>query len=159
MDAVSSLDESLGDEESSSSVVEGAPNAVVSLLSRLKSRRARVALQRKEKSRLILLQASVLVVDQQLLNRRALQPIRELKNSQMSPYVFWTGNYSATLEWWRRNCGDIQTWSSCAQKVMLVQPSSAASELVILQASFLEQQDNSLQDYIEPSLMYQYNKH
>ena len=37
VDAVSSLDsESLGDEESSSSVVEGAPNAVVSLLSRLK---------------------------------------------------------------------------------------------------------------------------
>ena len=39
VDAVSSLDESLGDEESSSSVVEGAPNAVVSLLSRLKSPR------------------------------------------------------------------------------------------------------------------------
>ena len=37
VDAVSSVDESLGDEESSSSVVEGAPNAVVSLLSRLKS--------------------------------------------------------------------------------------------------------------------------
>ena len=32
VDAVSSLDESLGDKESSSSVVEGAPNAVVSLL-------------------------------------------------------------------------------------------------------------------------------
>ena len=39
VDAVSSLDESLGDEESSSSVAEGAPNAVVSLLSRLKSLR------------------------------------------------------------------------------------------------------------------------
>ena len=37
VDAVSSLDESLGDEENSSSVAEGAPNAVVSLLSRLKS--------------------------------------------------------------------------------------------------------------------------
>ena len=37
VDAVSSLDESLGDEKSSSSVAEGAPNAVVSLLSRLKS--------------------------------------------------------------------------------------------------------------------------
>ena len=36
VDAVSSLDESLGDEESSTSVAEGAPNAVVSLLSRLK---------------------------------------------------------------------------------------------------------------------------
>ena len=65
------------------------------------------------------------------------------------------------LEWWRRNCEDIPTWSSCARKVLLVQPSSAASERVfsILQASFHEQQDNSLQDYIESSLMYQYNKH
>ena len=63
VDAVSSLDESLGDKESSS----------------------------------ILLQASVLVVDQQLLNRRPLQPIRELKNSRMSPCTLRTGNYSATL--------------------------------------------------------------
>ena len=39
VDAVSSLDESLGDEKSSSSVAEGAPNAVVSLLSRLESPR------------------------------------------------------------------------------------------------------------------------
>ena len=37
VDAVSSLDETLGDEESSSSVAEGVPNAVVSLLSRLNS--------------------------------------------------------------------------------------------------------------------------
>ena len=36
---VDAVDESLGDEESSSSVAEGAPNAVVSLLSRLKSSR------------------------------------------------------------------------------------------------------------------------
>ena len=97
VDAVSSLDESLGDEESSSSVAEGAPNAVVSLLSRLKSPRPSDFVRKTEKSRLILLQASVLVVDQQLLNRRVLQPIRELKNSRMSPYAFRTGNYSATL--------------------------------------------------------------
>ena len=37
VDDVSSLDVSLRDEERSSSVAEGAPNAVVSLLSRLKS--------------------------------------------------------------------------------------------------------------------------
>ena len=39
VDAVSSLGESLGDEESSSSVAEGAPNTVVSLLSRLSNPR------------------------------------------------------------------------------------------------------------------------
>ena len=67
VDAVSNLDKSLGDEESCSSVVEGARNAVVSLLSRLKSP-CLSDFARKKKSRLILLQASILVVDQQLLN-------------------------------------------------------------------------------------------
>ena len=65
------------------------------------------------------------------------------------------------LEWWRRNCGDLPIWSACARKVLLVQPSSAASERVfsMLKASFHDQQDNSLQDYIKSSLMLQYNDH
>jgi hypothetical protein len=37
---------------------------------------------------------------------------------------------SCPLEWWKRNSGDIPTWSACARKVLLVQPSSAASERV-----------------------------
>ena len=63
------------------------------------------------------------------------------------------------LEWWRRTSADIPTWSACARKVLLIQPSSAASERVfsMLKASFHEQQDSSLQDYIESSLMLQYN--
>ncbi len=42
-----------------------------------------------------------------------------------------------------------------------MQPSSAASERVfsILKASFEEQQDSALQDYVEASLMLQYNHH
>ena len=65
------------------------------------------------------------------------------------------------LEWWKRSCGDLPTWSACARKVLLVQPSSAASERVfsMLKASFHDQQENSLQDYIESSLMLQYNGH
>ena len=45
--------------------------------------------------------------------------------------------------------------------VLLMQPSSAAAERVfsLLKNSFGEQQDNSLQDYIECSMMLQYNKH
>lgn len=65
------------------------------------------------------------------------------------------------LEWWRMTSSEIPTWSACACKLLLVQPSSAASERVfsILKASFHEQQDNSLQDYIKTSVMLQFNKH
>ena len=46
------------------------------------------------------------------------------------------------------------------RKIILIQPSSAAAERVfsLLKASFNERQDGSLQDYIESSLMLQYNK-
>jgi len=60
------------------------------------------------------------------------------------------------LKWWKQNVTNLPKWSSAAQKVFLVQPSSAASECVF---SFLEayQQDLALQDYIQASLMLQYN--
>ena len=65
------------------------------------------------------------------------------------------------LEWWRRNGEEIPNWSVAAHNVLLVQPSSAAAERAfsLLKASFHEQQDNSLQDYIESSLMLQFNSH
>ena len=65
------------------------------------------------------------------------------------------------LEWWKRNAGALPHWSQAAKKVLLLQPSSAAAERVfsLLKNTFGEQQDNSLQDYIECSLMLQYNKH
>ena len=46
-----------------------------------------------------------------------------------------------------------------SQKILLLQPSSAASERVfsLLKSTFGDQHDNSLQDYIECSLMLQYN--
>ena len=64
-----------------------------------------------------------------------------------------------TLPWWINHSEDLPNWSSAAQMVVLVQPSSAAVEIVfsILKASFGHLQDNSLQDYIESSLMLQYN--
>ena len=50
-------------------------------------------------------------------------------------------------------------WVSALQKILLIQPSSAASERVfsLLKASFSEQQECALQDYIEASVMLQYN--
>ncbi len=64
------------------------------------------------------------------------------------------------LKWWKQNAPELPYWADAAQKVLLVQPSSAASERVfsLLKASFNEQQDSTLQDYLESSLMLQYNK-
>ena len=65
------------------------------------------------------------------------------------------------LTWWKKHSVHLPNWSSAARKVALVQPSSAAAERVfsILNSTFGAQQEQSLQDYIESSLMLQYNKH
>ena len=65
-----------------------------------------------------------------------------------------------TLSWWKGHSHDLPYWSAAAQNVILVQPSSATSERVfsLLKASFGPQQDCSLQDYVESSLMLQFNK-
>jgi hypothetical protein len=64
------------------------------------------------------------------------------------------------LDWWKMNMNYLPKWVSALQKVLLIQPSSAASERVFsqLKASFTEQQESSLQDYVESSIMLQYNK-
>ena len=66
----------------------------------------------------------------------------------------------APLDWWERHVHNLPHWSAAVRKIVLVQPSSAAAERVfsILKASFNEQQDGALQDYLEVSLMLQYNK-
>lgn len=63
------------------------------------------------------------------------------------------------LHWWKNNADSLPIWASCAQKILSVQPSSSAAERVfsIINASFHDQQDNALQDYIEASVMLQYN--
>lgn len=63
------------------------------------------------------------------------------------------------LEWWKQHASSLPNWASAACKVFLVQPPSATSERVffLLRASFGEQQDSTLQDYVETSLMLQYN--
>ena len=64
------------------------------------------------------------------------------------------------LEWWKINAPELPCWSAAVRKVLLVQPSSAAPERVfsLLKVNFGDQQEHTLQDYIEASLMLQYNK-
>ena len=63
------------------------------------------------------------------------------------------------LEWWKHHSSDLPMWASGFRKVALFQPSSAAAERVfsLLSNSFGKQQENSLEDYIQLSVMMQYN--
>ena len=63
-----------------------------------------------------------------------------------------------TVEWWSRNEQDLPHWSSVAQKVLLLQASAAAERVFsIISSSFSDQQQNSLEGYVEASVMLQYN--
>ena len=63
------------------------------------------------------------------------------------------------IEWWKRHEEDLPQWSKCCKMLLLIQPSSAAAERVfsILTNSFNYRQEGSLRDYIETSVMLQYN--
>ncbi len=64
-----------------------------------------------------------------------------------------------TTNWWKNHSNDLPQWSSIFKLIILIQPSSASAERVfsILQSSFQSQQESSLEDYIELSVMMQYN--
>ncbi len=61
------------------------------------------------------------------------------------------------LTWWKLNSTHLPSCSAATLQVLLIQPSSAASEKVFspLANSFKDQQLSSLQDYVEASLMLQ----
>ena len=64
------------------------------------------------------------------------------------------------IEWWRMNSASLPKWSAGVRQKPLIQPSSAAAERVfsLLTSSFTEQQIHSLNDYVEASIMLQYNQ-
>lgn len=64
------------------------------------------------------------------------------------------------IDWWRINSEHLPKWSACVKQILLIQPSSAAAERVfsLLTSSFTEQQIHSLNDYVETSIMLQYNE-
>ena len=63
-------------------------------------------------------------------------------------------------QWWKNNELQLPNWSAAENKAIVVQPSSAAAERVfsLLNNSFGSRQTNSLEDYIEGTIMLQYNK-
>lgn len=69
-------------------------------------------------------------------------------------------NEEQKVKWWHRQEERLPRWATAVKQVPLIQPSSAAAERVfsILKASFNEQQDRALVDYIQANVMAQYNK-
>ena len=83
--------------------------------------------------------------------------------TELADYLAKAADVSADLdplELWERKAQYLPPWVAAGRNIVLVQPSSAAAERVfsLLKASFNERQDHALQDYLETSLMLQYNK-
>ena len=88
-------------------------------------------------------------------------PIVNGLKSELPKYLASAEDVSPAVDrvgWWRRHEEDLPNWSKGCKDVLLIQPSSAAAERVfsILNNSFNERQNRSLQDYIEASVMLQY---
>ena len=87
----------------------------------------------------------------------------ELKHELPTYMAIADGTSAVTdkLEWWKNHASELPKWSSGCRAILLFQPSSAAAERVysLLTYSFKEQQTHALEDYIETSVMLQYNKH
>ena len=64
------------------------------------------------------------------------------------------------LAWWKSHQHELPNWSKACKTALLTQPSSAAAECVfsLLNNSFKESQARALEDYIETSIMLQYNR-
>lgn len=66
---------------------------------------------------------------------------------------------SDSWPWWKSVARELPGWSSAIQKLVFVQPSSAAAERAfsMLTSMFGKQQHDALEDYIETSLMLRVN--
>ena len=91
-------------------------------------------------------------------------PLYLAKAVDVSPSIdalTWCRNYSSDLPFWSeatRTVVLIQPSSAAAERILLIQPSSAAAERIFsLVKNSFDAQDLRLQDYIEFSLMLQYN--
>ena len=86
------------------------------------------------------------------------QTILDSLKSEFPQYIAKAADTSPDVDiilWWLDHSEELPNWSIAVQMVALVQPFSSAVERVfsILKASFGHLQDNSLQDYVESSLM------
>ena len=99
-----------------------------------------------------------------LLNLPFITPTKlsELRE-EFPKYAVLTDEISSeysSLQFWNDNSSSVPKWSETAQNVFLLQPSSGAAERVfsVLNNTFGKRQLSTLEDYVEASVMLQYNK-
>ena len=63
------------------------------------------------------------------------------------------------IDWWKSHGEQFKTWLEAFKLILLVQPSSASAERVfsLLANSFSSRQESCLEDYVQLSVMLQYN--
>ena len=99
-----------------------------------------------------------------LQNLPFITPTRLLElRDEFPKYAVLTADLScdySSLKFWKDHELSIPKWSDAARNIFLLQPSSAAAERVfsVLNNSFGKKQLGSLEDYIETSVMLQFNK-
>ena len=91
------------------------------------------------------------------------KPIIDGLKAKLPTYLAATEDVSPEIDpiaWWKRHATELPKWAEAFRSVLLIQPSSAAVERVfsILQ-NIITQQQSSLEDYVELSVMLQYNSH
>ena len=80
-----------------------------------------------------------------------------IAKANYTPDVF--DDLTDTLPWWKATAQDLPCWAAAVQKMVFVQPSSAAAERVfsMLVTMFGDQQHEALEDYLEAALMLRIN--
>lgn len=68
-------------------------------------------------------------------------------------------NEDDKLAWWAAHSDALPHWAAVVKKILVIQPSSASAERAfsLLSNAFNSQQDSSLEDYLEASVMLRYN--
>ncbi len=89
-------------------------------------------------------------------------PVIEELKKELPLYLAQAEDVSPSVDpivWWRDHAYRLPHWSEACKLITLIQPSSAAAERVfsLLANSFNNTQESALEDYIETSVMLQYN--
>ena len=68
-------------------------------------------------------------------------------------------NEEEKLAWWAAHSDTPPHWAGAEKKLLVFQPTLASAERVfsLLKNVFNDQQDNTLEDYLEASVMIRYN--
>lgn len=81
---------------------------------------------------------------------------------ELATYLVKTEDITSDVDimaWWQSMEHELPAWVSAMKKIVLVQPSSASAERAfsLLSNSFNDKQLNALEDYVETSIILQFN--